>query len=87
MLLPFICENGIMGNMKASETTALIGSILFNMAAPQEDMDDNHNIDLLVHFLTSLPVTPIRHQVVLSYWSLKTERTNQSRCFRSPHYP
>ena len=43
-------ENGIMGNLKASEMTALIGWLLFNMAAPQEHMEDN----LLVDFLRSL---------------------------------
>ena len=38
-------ENGIMGNLKASETTALIGWLLFNMAVPQEHMEDNLLVD------------------------------------------
>ena len=49
-------ENGIMGNLKAAETTALIGWLLFNMAAPQEHMEDN----LLVDFLRLKRSQPIR---------------------------
>ena len=54
-------ENGIMGNLKASETTALIGWLLFNMAAPQEHMEDNNlsePIRAVVSEAFKLPIIP-----------------------------
>ena len=44
-------ENGIMGNLKASEMTALIGWLLFNMAAPQEHMEENRQAGYLLILL------------------------------------